>query len=42
MGRTYSDDEIPEDFGECSSCGETLEDCERLSRENDEQKAKKR
>jgi hypothetical protein len=41
MKRTYSEDEIPEDFGECSSCGETLEECERLSRENDERNGKR-
>jgi len=35
--RKYTDDEIPEDYGECSSCGETLEECARLSEENDRQ-----
>lgn len=30
----YDDDELPEARGECSSCGETLENCERLSEEN--------
>jgi len=31
----YDEDELPEERGECSSCGETLEDCARLSEEND-------
>lgn len=40
MPKYDEDGRIPEEYGECSSCGETLEDCARLSAENDRREGK--